>query len=79
MLKIALPAAAFGMAMAVAGLASTPASAGLYDNFCRAGSPTPKYICNTIKAHEKAKPQRAQIQRFNSPAAKRSTLPRRPR
>jgi hypothetical protein len=56
--------------MTVAGLAALalgmtvknpPAVAGVsgYDTFCKGGSPTPKYICDHLKANEKKKPVRA--------------------
>jgi hypothetical protein len=37
------------------------AAAGVsgYDTFCKGGSPTPKYICDHLKAHDKKKPVRS--------------------
>ena len=56
--------AATGLATLALGVTmkNPPASAaGVsgHATFCKAGSPTPKYICDHLKANEKKKPVRA--------------------
>lgn len=48
-------AAAFALAASLAASAADAASPRK-SPFCFAGSPTPKYICDTIKANQKPKP-----------------------
>lgn len=78
MFKISISAAAVGVAMVMAGLASGPVSAGPHQTFCKGGSPTPKHVCDALKAHEKAKPQRATAQ-VKLQAVKKAPAPQRTR
>jgi hypothetical protein len=43
-------------AFAAAAILATPQDASAKSPFCFGGSPTPKHICDAIKANEKKKP-----------------------
>ena len=79
MFRISLSAAAFGVAMAMAGFAVGPASARPHQTFCKGGSPTPKHVCDALKAHEEAKPQRATSRGVKLQAVKKAQAPQRTR
>jgi ABC-type glycerol-3-phosphate transport system substrate-binding protein len=47
---------AAALALTAVGGPSFAAGASGHATFCKAGSPTPKYVCDALKANEKKKP-----------------------
>ena len=82
MLKFGLLAASVGLAVAGAVFAPSPGNAtSSHWTFCRGGSPTPKHVCDALKAHDKARPTRMEIKRLKSTPAQAQKIsgPRRQR